>query len=63
MTVEQACQAMIEGRRFDDETRGRLVWITAVEYRGAIELSYGDTDRPRAFWIHLREAEQYGVVA
>lgn len=61
MTVAQACEAMLSARRFKDPTRDREVWITAVEVGGSIELSWGDPHRPRAFWIHLGEAEIYGV--
>lgn len=61
MNLRQACQAMIDGRKFFDSNRNRFVWITAVEIGGSIELSYGDEFRPKAVWIWLQEANRFGV--
>jgi hypothetical protein len=58
MTVKEACEAMLEGTRFIDH-RGREIWITAVEHRGAVEISYGDPERPRAVWVSLVESDKY----
>lgn len=55
MTLKEACEAMLAGKRFRDQTRDRVVWISAVECRGSVEISYGDDDRPRAVWLWLNQ--------
>ena len=64
MTVKEACEAMLEGTRFLDY-RGRVIWISAVEKGGSVEISYGDIDRPKAVWVSLSDSEKYfgGVMA
>lgn len=63
MSVEQACRAMIERRRWMDPVRNCEVWISAVEIRGSVELSWGNPDRPNACWVWASELEKHGVKA
>lgn len=62
MTIEQACKAMMERKKFWDSERNRVCWISAVECRGSVEISFGDDERPRAVWLWLHEASRFGEV-
>ena len=56
MTIADACEAMLNGRRFWDAIRECEVWITAVEIGGSVEISRGNPENPHAVWVHLGEA-------
>lgn len=63
MDLETACRAMIERRKWMDPVRNCEIWISAVECRGSVEISWGDSDRPKACWIWASELVKHGVSA